>query len=177
MLLFSYMNLDFGKTSYCRNWDYYEARCEASSSLSYPVHAICAADMGQPERTYQYLLKTARLDLDNEHGNAAEGVHAACAAGAWLAVARGVAGMKMFEDCVKFDPHFIPWWKSVSFRAVWHGRLYFVKLDNDGIIITADKNNDAELKVECMGRSEMLEPGNSATFNFDMSLKGDFYVL
>lgn len=177
MLLFSYMNLDFGKVSYCRNWDYYEARCEASSSLSYPVHAICAADMDEPERAYQYLMKTARLDLDDEHGNAAEGIHAACAAGAWLAVARGLAGMKMFEDCVKFDPHFIPWWKSVSFRAVWHGQAYSVNLDNSRIMITAGQNNDAGLKIACMGYSETLKPGGSAVFHFDHSRKGDFYVL
>lgn len=177
MLLFSYMNLDFGKVAYCRNWDYYEARCEASSSLSYPVHAICAADLGQPERTYQYLLKTARLDLDDEHGNAAEGIHAACAAGAWLSVARGIAGMKMFEDRVTFEPHFIPWWRSVSFHAVWHGQAFSVKVDNSQIMITADKTNTAGLKLECMGHAETLQPGFSGTYQFDAAPKGDFYVI
>ncbi len=57
MLLFSYINLKFDEAIYKRNWDYYEARCEASSSLSYPVHSICASDMGQPESAYKYFLK------------------------------------------------------------------------------------------------------------------------
>lgn len=164
MLLFSYMNLDFGPSSYSRNWDYYEARCESSSSLSYPVHAICAADMDQPERAYRYLMKTARLDLDDEHGNAAEGVHAACAAGAWLSVSRGLAGMRMEEERVVFAPHFIPWWKQVSFRAVWHGLAYQVTLDNHTLVVAADGGNRAPLPVFCAGRAETVAPGDTVRF-------------
>ncbi len=63
LLLFSYCDFPFSKEIYLRNWDYYQARCESASSLSYSVHAICAADLGLPESTYQYLLKTARLDF------------------------------------------------------------------------------------------------------------------
>ena len=172
MLLFSYMNLDFGREVYSRNWDYYEARCEASSSLSYPVHAICSADLDQPERAYKYLLKTARLDLDDEHDCAAAGVHAACAAGAWLASARGIAGMRMTSTEVTFEPHFIPWWKSLSFHAVWHSRSYTVTVDNQHLTVTADAGNTAALPVTCAGQEVLLEAGKSVCFDTGIQLKG-----
>lgn len=173
MLLFSYMDLDFGHEVYSRNWDYYEARCESSSSLSYPVHAICAADLDQPERAYKYLLKTARLDLDDEHDCAADGVHAACAAGAWLAAARGIAGMRMHAQGVWFAPHFIPWWESLSFRAVWHGLAFEVTVDNRSLYVRADASNTAALPLHCAGRDVLLEAGKTACFDTGINRKGE----
>lgn len=50
MNLFAYLNIDFDQvTNYKKNWKYYEAMCESSSSLTYPVHAICAIDNGEYE--------------------------------------------------------------------------------------------------------------------------------
>ena len=72
----------------------------------------------------------------------------------------------------------MPGWRiSKHFRAVWHGQAYSVNLDNSRIMITAGQNNDAGLKIACMGYSETLKPGGSAVFHFDHSRKGDFYVL
>ena len=163
MLLFSYMDMDFGRSVYARNWNYYEARCEASSSLSYPVHAICAADLDQPESAYKYLLKSARLDMDDEHNCARDGMHSACAAGAWLAVARGLGGMRLCEDKVTFDPHFIPWWEEASFHAVWHNNGYSVTVDNDKITVTADAANAGVLPIEVRGAAYTLAAGESVT--------------
>ncbi len=170
MLLFSYMDMPFNETVYRRNWDYYEARCEASSSLSYPVHAICAADCGQPERAYKYLMKTARLDLDDEHDCAHEGVHAACAAGAWLSVARGIAGMKLKNDGIEINPSFIPWWKSVSFKAEWHGISFLVKLDNMKVTVTVLKG-EKSLPVSFMGNKTDIKPGDMVDFSYNVCEK------
>lgn len=52
LVLFAYQNMTFSPRIYSRNWDYYRARCEASSSLSYSVHSICASNMEEPESTY-----------------------------------------------------------------------------------------------------------------------------
>lgn len=164
MLLFAYMDMPFTPLVYQRNWDYYEARCESSSSLSYSVHAICAADCMQPERTYKYLMKTARLDLDDDHDCAHEGIHAACAAGAWLAVARGVAGMRMTREGVNFAPRFIPWWESVSYHAVWHGVGYRVTVNNEQLAILVDAEAAAALPVTMGGQTTSIQPGERCTF-------------
>ena len=118
----------------------------------------------QPERTYKYLMKTARLDLDDDHDCAHEGIHAACAAGAWLAVARGVAGMRMTRDGVSFTPRFIPWWESVSYHAVWRGIGYRVTLDNEQLTVTVDTDAKAALPVTVDGRCADVLPGESRIF-------------
>ncbi len=161
LMLFAYQNLPVSDRVYQRNLDYYLERCEASSSLSYCVHSICCADRDMPESAYTYLLNTAELDLLDLHGGAAEGVHASCATGAWMAATRGICGMKMTQEGVTFDPHFIPWWKEASFHAVWHGLGYTVRVSNEALIISADEGNAGTLPIRAKGESFPLEPGKT----------------
>ena len=159
--LFAFQDLEASDKVYRRNYDYYEARCEAASSLSYCTHSICAADLDMPEHTYGYLMRTAELDLKDAHGGTKDGVHSGCMAGAWMSVTRGIAGMKFTEECVSFDPHFIPWWDSVSFYSVWHGLGFRVKLNNDTITVTACEDNAAVLPLVICGKKGVLENGRS----------------
>ncbi|MCD8337246.1 MAG: hypothetical protein LUD18_08225 [Lachnospiraceae bacterium] len=147
--------------AYSRNLDYYQGRCEAASSLSYCVHSICFADMDMPESTYGYLMETAEMDLKNMHGGTENGVHSGCATGAWMAVVRGVAGMKMTETHVEFDPHFIPWWEEVSFHCIWHGQGYQVTLSNEEILVSADVKNQEVLPVVIHHVGQILKPGET----------------
>lgn len=141
LLLFTYLNMETNQQTYARNYDYYINRCESSSSLSYPVHAIAAADVGQLDTAYEHFLKSARLDMDDEHNCAWQGLHTACAAGAWLAAVRGFGGVILKENGVKLNPHMIPWWKSLSFTLVWHGcRLVFALTQNE-LTVEADSAN------------------------------------
>ena len=166
LMLFAYQNLDMPQSVYRRNLDYYRARCEAASSLSYCVHAICYADMDLPESAYQYLMQTAELDLKDEHGGTGDGIHSGCAAGAWMAVVRGIAGMKIQRDGLYFMPHYIPWWDGVTFHCVWHGRGYRVELDNQKITVTADAANQDVLPLTIYDMSWNLEPGDCAQYRF-----------
>lgn len=166
LMLFAYQNLDVPETVYRRNLDYYQGRCEAASSLSYCVHSICFADMDMPESTYGYLMETAEMDLKNMHGGTQEGIHSGCAAGAWMAVVRGVAGMKMTADGVVFTPHYIPWWKKVTFHCVWHNLGYQVILDNLCMQVTADINNNGRLPVTINGNGYTLGEGETAVYTF-----------
>lgn len=147
--------------AYSRNLDYYQGRCEAASSLSYCVHSICFADMDMPESTYGYLMETAEMDLKNMHGGTENGVHSGCATGAWMAVVRGVAGMRMTETHVEFDPHFIPWWEEVSFHCVWHGQGYQVTLSNEELLVSADVKNSEVLPVVIHHVWQILKPGET----------------
>ena len=159
--LFAFQDLEASDKVYRRNYDYYEARCEAASSLSYCTHSICAADLDMPEHTYGYLMRTAELDLKDAHGGTKDGVHSGCMAGAWMSVTRGIAGMKYTEDGVTFDPHFIPWWKSIRFYSVWHGCGFNVEVSNDEITVTACGDNEAGLPIVICGKKAMLEKGQS----------------
>lgn len=166
LMLFAYQNLDMPRSVYRRNLDYYRSRCEAASSLSYCVHAICYADMDLPESAHQYLMQTAELDLKDEHGGTQDGIHSGCAAGAWMAVVRGIAGMKIQRDGLYFTPHFIPWWEGVTFHCVWHGQGYRVDLDNQKITVTADTANQGVLPLTICETSWNLQPGSCAEYRF-----------
>ena len=169
LMLFAYQNLDVPQNIYRRNLDYYQGRCEAASSLSYCVHSICYADMDMPESTYGYLMDTAEMDLKNMHGGTQDGVHSGCAAGAWMAVVRGVAGMKMTDGRVSFTPHYIPWWKQVTFHCVWHGQGYQVILDNREIRVTADTDNQGKLPLQICDEDYLLSAGEKAVFKFSVT--------
>lgn len=163
LLLFSYCDLPFDKEVYLRNWDYYQARCESSSSLSYSVHAICAADLSLPESAYRYLLKTARLDFDDDHDCAWQGVHTACAAGAWLAVVRGITGVVFRDNGLELHPHMIPWWDCVESSVQWHGNSVRFKLTNTELIVTADAANAGSVPLLLGGDEISLSAGNTYT--------------
>lgn len=162
LMLFAYQNLPLSQKVYRRNLDYYQGRCEAASSLSYCVHSICFADMDMPESTYGYLMETAEMDLKNMHGGTENGVHSGCATGAWMAVVRGVAGMRMEETRVSFTPHFIPWWEEVSFHCIWHGQGYQVTLTNEEITVEADAENAGALTVALGAENFVLRAGETA---------------
>lgn len=166
LMLFAYQGLTISDEVYRRNVDYYQGRCEAASSLSYCVHSICYADLGMPESTYGYLMETAEMDLKNLHGGSEDGVHSGCAAGAWTAVVRGVAGMRINEDRVVFDPHFIPWWKQVRFSGIWHGQAYTVTVSNEGIEIAADEANPGTLCISVREEYAALHAGETYTQKF-----------
>lgn len=174
LMLFAYQNLEMPETVYRRNLDYYQGRCEAASSLSYCVHSICYADMGMPESTYGYLMETAEMDLGNMHGGTQDGIHSGCAAGAWMAVVRGVAGMKMTAGRVVFTPHCIPWWIEVSFHCIWHGQGYRVTLNNHGIQVTADADNQGVLALTVYEKDYALRAGEKAEYLFPkiLSIRG-----
>jgi trehalose/maltose hydrolase-like predicted phosphorylase len=168
MMLFAYLNLDFGPECYSRNWDYYEKKCETSSSLSYPVHAICAADMEQPESAYRYFMSAARIDLDDKHNCAWSGVHSACAAGAWYAVVRGIAGIVCREDRVEVHPHMLPCWEKVRFAITWRGQALGVCVTNQEITLTADKKNSLDIPLRFQDEPHALKPGAAKRFGIGL---------
>lgn len=158
LVLFAYQNMQFPALSYKRNWDYYRARCEASSSLSYCVHSICASDMDEPESAYTYFMETAMMDLNDEHHCAFQGIHSACAAGAWMAIVRGVGGTVLREDKVEINPHMIPWWKSVKYSFTWHGQRVYVTLSNEKVCICGEETNSSAVPIVISGKPYDVKP-------------------
>ncbi len=115
MLLFSYINSGLPKELLAVNWDKYENLCEASSSLTFPVHAVCSALCDRPFSFKKYFNELLTMDIADIHNCAYQGVHAGCAAGGWFAVFRGVAGITVDNGIVFAEPHCVPGWKKVSF--------------------------------------------------------------
>ena len=76
------------------NYDYYEPITCHGSSLSPGIHAAVAARLGDLERRRRGLQLAAAIDLADNMGNAARGLHLATMGGLWQAAVMGFAGIQ-----------------------------------------------------------------------------------
>jgi alpha,alpha-trehalose phosphorylase len=115
-----------------RDFDFYERVTTHDSSLSSCIFSMIAAEVGYQDKAYAYFMETARLDLDNTHGNTQYGVHTAAMAGTWLGVAYGFAGMRIDAAGLRFAPVLPEQWRGYRFKAHVHGALLEVDVDAAG---------------------------------------------
>lgn len=144
MNLYSYLNIGV-VNDYKANWKYYEKKCEASSSLTYPVHAICSIDNNEYEKWRKYLNDSIRIDIDDIHNCAKDGVHAGCIAGGYYNIYRGLLGLKSFEDHLEINPHFGTFLTNVEFNFVYHNIPMHIKMDQSKLILTSKKHEMIKL--------------------------------
>jgi len=113
------------------NYDYYESRTDHGSSLSPAIHAAVAARLGLREQAERYFHQSLSLDLSNQMGNSASGVHAACMGGTWQALVFGFLGARltdaglMVPDATARLPEE---WSSVEIELAWRGTRHAVRV-------------------------------------------------
>ncbi len=112
-----------------RDFDYYEAVTTHDSSLSSCIFSIIAAEVGYHDKAYDYFMETARLDLDDTHGNTHYGVHTAAMAGTWMGVAYGFAGMRVVNGELHFAPTVPKQWQHYTFKIHFQGALLEVHVE------------------------------------------------
>jgi kojibiose phosphorylase len=134
-----------------RNFRYYEPRTAHGSSLSPSIHALVAARLGDAVLTERYLKQAWEIDLANNMGNAAGGVHAAALGGLWQAVIMGIAGMRLHPGGLAFDPHLPTGWHALRFSAFWHGRLLRCSITSDPLVIEFALEGDGSMTVAVDG--------------------------
>jgi alpha,alpha-trehalose phosphorylase len=117
-----------------RDFDFYERVTTHDSSLSSCIFSIVASEVGYREKAYAYFMETARLDLDNTHGNTEYGVHTAAMAGTWLGVAYGFAGMRIDEAGLRFAPVLPDQWRGYRFKVHVQGALLEVEVGAGGTV-------------------------------------------
>jgi kojibiose phosphorylase len=113
------------------NFRYYEPRTAHGSSLSPALHALVAARLGDGALAQAYFRQAAEIDLANNMGNAALGVHMAALGGLWQAAVFGAAGLQARENGIALDPHLLPGWAEMMFPMQWRGRLLRLHLEAD----------------------------------------------
>jgi alpha,alpha-trehalose phosphorylase len=114
-----------------RDFDYYEAITVRDSSLSAPIQAIVAAEVGHVELAYDLLGETAFTDLRDLAFNTRDGMHLAALAGAWLVAVAGFGGMRDHGDTLRFAPRLPSRLARLSFRLVFRGRRLRVDVTAD----------------------------------------------
>ncbi|BEG98187.1 family 65 glycosyl hydrolase domain-containing protein [Bacteroides sedimenti] len=135
---------NFSRSTVKKNFKFYEPRTLHESSLSYFVHSILAARIGDIEKAYDLFLKATRLDLDDYNNDLKEGLHITSMPGSWLALVEGFAGIKLKNGKVSFDPLIPQKWKSYSFKVNFNGYFLLIKIAKEEIIV----NNLAEVDID-----------------------------
>jgi trehalose/maltose hydrolase-like predicted phosphorylase len=111
-----------------RNYEYYEKVTTHDSSLSACIFSIVASDIGDANKAYKYFADTARLDLDDTHGNVGDGVHIANMAGTWMGIVYGFAGMRTYSGQLSFKPSLPQQWTGYRFHVTYLGRSLEVEV-------------------------------------------------
>ena len=112
-----------------RDFEYYESLTVRDSSLSASVQAIVAAEVGHLPLAYDYLREAALIDLDDTNHNTRDGLHIACLAGAWLAVAAGLGGLRDHDGQLSFAPRLPERITRLAFRLTFRGRRIEISFD------------------------------------------------
>jgi len=139
MNIYSYLDIGL-KDGYKKNWKYYEKMCEASSSLTYPVHALCSIDNNEYDKWRDYLNKSLRIDIEDIHNCAKDGVHAGCIAGGYFNIYRGLCGFKAHEEYLEVNPHFDTFIEKAEFNFVYHGISVHVTINKKELILSSDNH-------------------------------------
>ena len=122
----------FSQAEKKRDFDYYEPLTTHDSSLSRCIFGIVASEVGYASKAFDYFVDGVRTDLDDHHGNTANGVHTAAMAGAWHGVVAGFAGMRMHRGTPAFAPQLPNGWKRYAFRLKAGGAQLHVCVDHLG---------------------------------------------
>ncbi|TLS49111.1 glycoside hydrolase family 65 protein [Paenibacillus antri] len=154
-LLEDEQRLDTIRSSY----DYYEKITTHDSSLSTCIFSIMASKVGYAEKAYDYFKETARLDLDNTHGNTKDGLHLANMGGTWMAIVFGFAGVRIKDTHLALAPAIPAAWDRYEFKIQYKGRTIDVRITKAEAQLTLSEGD--ALQVRLYDRDIALEPGKA----------------
>ncbi|WP_321424222.1 family 65 glycosyl hydrolase domain-containing protein [uncultured Bacteroides sp.] len=144
--IYLYRN-DFDIETVKKNFQFYEPRTLHESSLSYFIHSILAARIGEIDKAYDLFLKATRLDLDDYNNDLKEGLHITSMPGSWLALVDGFAGMKLKNGKASFEPLIPRKWKSYAFKVNFNGYFLLIKISQGEMNVSNLASQDACIQV------------------------------
>jgi alpha,alpha-trehalose phosphorylase len=87
--------------------------------------------VGYAEAALEYFLSACGVDLDDAHGNTADGIHVASCGGTWLALVAGFGGLRDADGEVRFSPQLPAGWERLRFRVGVRGQLIEVDMTHE----------------------------------------------
>ena len=150
-------SVDIKKASF----DYYEARTLHKSSLSPSIHAIIGIEVGDTTRAVQYFERSAFVDLADNQGNTAEGMHIASAGGTWQILVNGFGGLRILGGRLTLTPWLPDDWEGIRFRLRWRGRPIKVAVDRERIELLLGGPDGGTEDVVVGGKLVRLTSGTS----------------
>ncbi|MFJ7826569.1 glycoside hydrolase family 65 protein [Psychrobacillus sp. NPDC096623] len=115
------------------SYNYYEQITTHDSSLSSCIFSVMASKLGDKAKAYEYFRNTARLDLENTHGNTKDGLHMANMGGTWLAIVYGFAGLRVKESGLSLAPSLPDHWESLEFQLQYQNRTINIQMERNTV--------------------------------------------
>lgn len=129
------------------SYDYYEKITTHDSSLSSCIFSIMASKVGYANKAYDYFSETARLDLDNTHGNTKDGLHLANMGGTWMAIVFGFAGVRIKETHLALAPMIPAGWEQYQFKIQYKGRTIDVHITSSHVQLNVIDGQALQLRL------------------------------
>lgn len=152
---------DFTEAEKLADFDYYDPLTTGDSTLSGVVQAIIAAEVGYSELAVEHVTSAWAVDLQDLHGNAADGVHVASAGGVWSALVYGFGGFRDAGGVFSFDPRLPADWPELRFALTIGGSQLGVTVRQEAI--SFDLSPGPSLALSVRGESLLVEEGEPLT--------------
>ncbi len=144
--------------------DYYIDRTSHGSTLSAVVHAWVLARANR-EHAIEFFQQVLNSDIaDIQGGTTAEGIHLAAMAGSVDLVQRCFTGLETRQDRIILSPHWPESAPALGFPMHYRGHRLYLRVSGKGAEVSADPRDVPPIEIECHGRVERLEPGNTIRF-------------
>ena len=146
--LYTYLDIDMPTDVFKANYRYYMKKCEASSSLTFPVNALSALMARDNDTFLKNLWDMLEIDISDIHNCAYQGVHAGCLAGGWYNIYKGIFGINPKEDVLEINPAFSAPFKNVEMKFNYHGEIFKIRLIDNCVKITSGSKNPIKIKYK-----------------------------
>jgi len=147
------------------DFDYYDPITTGDSTLSAPVQAVVAAEVGYADIALDYYARALFVDLADLHGNTSEGVHVASNGGTWYATVFGFGGVRDCNGELSLDPRLPRTWDGLTFRLTWHGARLRVDLTPGALVLEVESGSGVSLTVR--GRPVEVTAGQPVRMAMD----------
>jgi len=147
---------DFTDEEVAADLEYYEARTVRDSSLSAAAQAVVCARAQHPDLALRYLREAALVDLRDVQGDTAEGLHLASIAGAWLALAAGLGGLREDREQLELAPLLPTGLRRIRYHVTWRGAVLRVETTADGTALTL-RDGPGSVAVVVDGRQVVVD--------------------
>ncbi|HKL85629.1 MAG TPA: beta-phosphoglucomutase, partial [Treponemataceae bacterium] len=151
-----------------RNFKFYEPLTTGDSSLSHCIQSIMACEIGEYEKAEIYFEKTARMDIEDIHGNTCDGIHTAAMAGSWMSLVYGFAGFRDWKGLWSFNPYLPSKWNDLSFSLALQDSILLVSMrrQNTEVIVSYTLREGSHL--EFIHRNIPVSLNNGLTVSFSL---------
>jgi kojibiose phosphorylase len=178
LMLFLLLNDVFSAETKRANYEFYSSRTVHRSSLSAPMQAFIACEVGDLHRAYSFFNVALRTDISNLYGNTPEGIHAAALGGTWQTLIFGFAGVTIRKETLCIDPRMPLGWRRLIFQLAWRQSTIALELTNETVKIKIISSKLKEMVIGVFSRRITLKTNKVYTFQRYAGLrkKEEYYL-